>query len=155
IDQRALPGRLRFIECRSVDDVCNAISTLAVRGAPALGATGAYGVALAARVLDGKRAVRAAAARISATRPPAVYVGWGVQRALGAYEQGGADAALAEAEALAADDVARNRAIGATGVVLLDRGSRVLTHCNAGGLACVGYGTAIGVIRAAAEAGLR
>jgi methylthioribose-1-phosphate isomerase len=155
IDQRALPGRLRFIECRTVDDVCAAISTLAVRGAPALGATGAYGVALAARVLEGKRAVRAAAKRIIATRPTAVNLAWGVQRALDAYERGGADAALAEADALAVDDVARNRAIGANGLPLLERGSRVLTHCNAGGLACVGYGTAIGVIRAAAEAGLQ
>jgi methylthioribose-1-phosphate isomerase len=146
---------LRFIECSTVDDVCDAISTLAVRGAPALGATGAYGVALAARVLDGKRAVRAAAKRIAATRPTAVNLAWGVQRAFDAYERGGPDASLAEAEALAADDVARNRAIGANGVALLDRGSRVLTHCNAGGLACVGYGTAIGVIRAAAEAGLQ
>ena len=78
---------------------------------------------------------------------------WGVAHALRAYEQGGAAAALEEAEQIAADDIARNRAIGAHGAMLLANKSRVLTHCNAGSLACVGYGTALGVIRAAHEHG--
>jgi len=155
IDQRALPGRLRFVECATADDVCDAISTLAVRGAPALGATGAFGVALAAIDTVDSGAVRAAAAKLVATRPTAVNLAWGVARALDAFERGGARAAIAEAQAIAADDVSRNRALGAHGAPLLGRDARVLTHCNAGALACVGYGTALGVVRAAAEAGKR
>src|SRR5262249_12874231 len=77
----------------------------------------------------------------------------GVEHALAAYDAGGADAALAAAEALAADDVVRNRALGAHGSELIPHAARVLTHCNTGALACVGYGTALGVIRAAAEQG--
>ena len=89
-----------------------------------------------------------AAARIKATRPTAVNLAWGVDRALAA------DDPVAEAQRLAADDVERNRRLGAHGASLLPDHPRVLTHCNAGGLACAGYGTAIGVVRAAAEAGL-
>jgi methylthioribose-1-phosphate isomerase len=155
IDQRALPGSLEFLDCTTVDAVCDAMASLVVRGAPALGATGAYGVALAAQSCDDRAAVRAAAAQLVATRPTAVNLAWGVGRALDAYERGGAAAALAEAEALADEDVARNRVLGAHGAELIRDGGRVLTHCNAGALACVGYGTAIGVIRAAAEAGKR
>jgi methylthioribose-1-phosphate isomerase len=151
IDQRALPGRLRFIECRSVDALCDAIATLTVRGAPALGAAGAYGVALAAHTLRTKRQVRSAAGRIARTRPTAVNLAWGVERALDAYEHRGAAAALEEAERIADDDVRRNRAIGAHGAQLIPRESTVLTHCNTGALACVDYGTALGVIRAASE----
>jgi methylthioribose-1-phosphate isomerase len=155
IDQRALPTRLLFVECETVAEVCDAIQSMVVRGAPALGATGAYGVALAARLARGKAGVRAAAARISATRPTAVNLGWGVGRALDAYELAGPEGALAEAHRIAIADVEANRAIGRYGAELLDDGSRVMTHCNAGSLACVGYGTALGVIRAAAEAGKR
>lgn len=146
IDQRLLPGRLEFLEARTVDDLCEAIRTLAVRGAPALGVAGAMGVALAA--VTGEPA-EGAAARIVATRPTAVNLAWGVARALAA------DDPVAEAARLAADDVARNRRLGAYGAALVPEGGRVLTHCNAGALACAGYGTALGVIRAAAEAGRR
>ena len=132
VDQRALPGRLRFLECGSVREVRDAITSLAVRGAPALGATGAFGVALAARTLPDRRAVLAAAARLRAARPTAVNLAWGVDRALAAYDEGGADAALAEARRIAADDVAANRALGALGAALLPDHARVLTHCNAG-----------------------
>jgi methylthioribose-1-phosphate isomerase len=155
IDQRALPGRLTFLDCATVAEVCDAIRSLAVRGAPALGATGAYGVALAARTAKRTSDVERAAARLAGTRPTAVNLAWGVRRALDAYASSGADGALAEARRIAADDVRANRAIGRYGADLLDHGSRVLTHCNAGSLACVGYGTALGVIRAAAEAGKR
>jgi methylthioribose-1-phosphate isomerase len=151
IDQRALPQRLRFVNCRTVDDLCDAIRTLAIRGAPALGAAGAYGVALAATKHARRAQVRAAAARIARTRPTAVNLGWGVREALAAFEAGGADAALACARAIAADDVAKNRALGAFGAALIPPNARVLTHCNTGSLATVGYGTALGVIRAAAE----
>jgi methylthioribose-1-phosphate isomerase len=153
IDQRALPGRLRFVECATVGEVCRAISSLTVRGAPALGATGAFGVALAARSLRSADAMRRAAARLASTRPTAVNLAWGVERALAAWGEGGAGAALAEAERIVAEDVAGNRAMGALGASLVPEGARVLTHCNAGSLATCGYGTALGIVRAAAEAG--
>jgi methylthioribose-1-phosphate isomerase len=155
IDQRALPGRLKFVTCRTVDELCDAVATLAVRGAPALGAAGAYGVALAAHTMRTNREVRSAARRIARTRPTAVNLAWGVAHALDAFEDGGAVAALAEAERIAADDVARNRMLGEVGAALVPDGARVLTHCNTGSLACVGYGTALGVIRAAHDRGRR
>jgi methylthioribose-1-phosphate isomerase len=144
IDQRLLPGRLEFLEARTVDELCEAIRTLAIRGAPALGVAGAMGVALAA--VTGEP-VEEAAARIVATRPTAVNLAWGVAQARAAVDP------VAEAVRLAADDVDRNRRLGAHGASLVPQGGRVLTHCNAGALACAGYGTALGVIRAAAEAG--
>jgi methylthioribose-1-phosphate isomerase len=172
IDQRELPGRLGFLDCRTVGELCDAISSLAVRGAPALGAAGGYGVALgcqpaAAGGGPAEAAVKAAAVaaeRLIATRPTAVNLAWGARRFLAAAEAAagsGAAAedvgrlALEEAERLAEQDVADNRALGRHGAGLVPDGARVLTHCNAGALACVGYGTALGVIRAAAEAGKR
>jgi methylthioribose-1-phosphate isomerase len=146
IDQRRLPGELVTIECRDVDSLCDAIRTLAVRGAPALGAAGALGIALA--WVTGAD-VDAAGARLIATRPTAANLAWGVRRALAAADP------RAEALAVCAEDVERNRALGRHGSALVPEGGRVLTHCNAGALACVGYGTAVGVIRAAAEAGRR
>lgn len=146
IDQRALPGRLAFVEARTVDELCDAIRTMAVRGAPALGVAGAMGMALAS--VTGEDRLDAAA-RILATRPTAVNLAWGVARGRAAIDP------VAEAQRVAGDDVARNRRLGAHGAVLVPEGGRVLTHCNAGALACAGYGTALGVIRAAAEAGRR
>src|SRR5205085_5396312 len=104
------------------------------------------GVALAAARGE---PLEAAAERLRATRPTAVNLAWGVARALAASDP------AAEAVRIAAEDVARNRRLGAHGAELLPVGARVLTHCNAGSLACVGYGTALGVIRAAHEAGRR
>ncbi len=158
IDQRALPTRLRYLQCRTVDELCDAISTLAVRGAPALGAAGAFGVALAAATLPRAASVRAAARKLKRTRPTAVNLAWGVDRALGAFEEGGRAAALDAAQRIADDDITRNRSMGQHGAALLDRlvegrRARVLTHCNAGHLATVGYGTALGVVRAAHELG--
>jgi methylthioribose-1-phosphate isomerase len=135
---------LEFVDCRTVDEVCEAIRSLAIRGAPAIGAAGAMGVALAfvrGEDLDD------AAMRLIATRPTAVNLAWGVRRARAAGDP------VAEAVAIAQEDVDRNRAIGAHGASLIDDGARVMTHCNAGSLACVGYGTAVGVIRAAHEGG--
>jgi methylthioribose-1-phosphate isomerase len=148
VDQRQLPATLAFVECDTLPEVVAAIADLVVRGAPALGATGAFGVALAAR--DGASAdeVVAAADSLRAARPTAVNLARGVDDALAAWRAGGAHGALMCAEAIAAEDVSANRALGALGAALLRPRSRVLTHCNAGGLACVGYGTAIGVIRA-------
>jgi methylthioribose-1-phosphate isomerase len=152
VDQRRLPATLAFVDCRTVDAVVGAIRDLSVRGAPALGATGAFGVALAARAGSDVDVVSAASALRDA-RPTAVNLAWGVDAALDAWRAGGADAALTRAETIAADDVATNRALGALGAALLPPVATVLTHCNAGALACVGYGTALGVIRAAHEAG--
>jgi methylthioribose-1-phosphate isomerase len=146
IDQRRLPEELVMLDCRSVDELCAAITSLAIRGAPALGAAGAMGVALAAATGE---PLEDAARRLVATRPTAANLAWGVERALAA-----ADPAV-EAVRIAADDVARNRRLGAHGAELLAEDTRVLTHCNTGSLACVGYGTALGVVRAAHEAGRR
>ena len=145
IDQRLLPGQLVMAEITTVEQLCECIRTLAVRGAPALGAAGAMGVALA--YVRGEDTSEAAEALI-ATRPTAVNLAWGVRRALDAGDP------VAEAVRIADDDVRVNRAIGAHGASLLGQDARVLTHCNAGSLACVGYGTALGVVRAAHEQGL-
>jgi methylthioribose-1-phosphate isomerase len=153
IDQRDLPQRLRFVECATVTELVDAIRGLAVRGAPALGAAGAYGVALAAHARLRATQVRADAARLRAVRPTAVNLAHGVDHALSAFEAGGASAALEAAKAYAAADVAVNRAIGAHGAALVHEGARVLTHCNAGALATAGYGTALGIVRGAVEAG--
>jgi methylthioribose-1-phosphate isomerase len=155
LDQRELPDRVRFVECATVAELETAIRSLAVRGAPALGAAGAFGVALAASTLTTPRRVRGAAARLARARPTAVNLSWGVERALTAYAAGGAAAALAAARSIADADVKGNRALGGLGAALLGDDARVLTHCNTGSLATVGYGTALGVIRAAAESGKR
>ena len=144
IDQRRLPGKLVFIDATTVDELCDAISSLAIRGAPALGVAGAMGVALAhVRGED----LNDAAARLIATRPTAVNLAWGARQAAAAADP------VAEAQRLAADDITRNRRLGRFGADLVPQGGRVLTHCNAGGLACSGYGTAVGIIRAASEQG--
>ena len=135
-----------MLECRSVDELCAAITGLAVRGAPALGAAGAMGIALAAATGE---PLDDAARRLKATRPTAANLAWGVERAVAASDP------AEEAERIASDDVARNRRLGAHGAALLPAEARVLTHCNAGSLACVGYGTALGVVRAAHESGRR
>ena len=153
IDQRALPGRLQFVSCGDVGTLVQAIRDLVVRGAPALGAVGAFGVALAARSATNASSVRRGARRVATSRPTAVNLAWGVERALCAYEAAGAVGALQCAQEIAEADVAANRALGALGAALLPDRARVLTHCNAGSLACVGYGTALGVVRAAHEAG--
>jgi methylthioribose-1-phosphate isomerase len=146
IDQRLLPEALVFAEAATVDEVGELIADMAIRGAPALGAAGAMGVALAS--VRGEDVERAAA-RLIATRPTAVNLAWGAHRAARAADPVG------EAKRLAAEDVERNRMIGVHGGPLVPEGGRVLTHCNAGALACVGYGTALGVVRGADEQGRR
>jgi methylthioribose-1-phosphate isomerase len=146
IDQRRLPVALVMVEATTVDELCELIVTLAVRGAPALGAAGAMGVALASVRGDD---VDAAAEKLIATRPTATNLAWGVRRVLTANDP------VAEAQRVADEDVVTNRAIGASGLDVVPRDARILTHCNAGGLACVEYGTAVGVIRAAHDAGRR
>jgi len=169
IDQTLLPERLENIEVESVEQLCEAILSLQVRGAPALGAAGAYGVALAAarsaatEPADLLEEVEEAAGIIRAARPTAVNLSWGVDRVMRALDEirepATSDeiraAALAEAESIAEEDLAINRALGNIGASLLEDGDVVLTHCNAGRLACVGWGTALGVIRSAMDEGKR
>jgi len=144
VDQRALPNTLRELRIHTVPELCQAITSLAVRGAPALGVAAAYGVALAHRTgQDPHEAARA----ILATRPTAVNLRLGLETALGAPDP------LAAAHRFLEQDIARHRRLAELGAPLLPRGGRVMTHCHAGALACGGYGTALGVIRAAVEAG--
>ncbi|MEV0675285.1 S-methyl-5-thioribose-1-phosphate isomerase [Actinosynnema sp. NPDC050436] len=154
IDQTLLPDALTTLDIHTVDQLVHAIRRLAIRGAPALGVAGALGVALAAR---GGGDVRAEAARLRAARPTAVNLAWGVDRVLARLEHGPA-AVLAEAVHVLEDDVRRNRELGLRGARwLVERLGRtpvnVQTHCNAGALACVEWGTALGVVRALRDAG--
>jgi methylthioribose-1-phosphate isomerase len=145
IDQTRLPAELTVLHLRSVDELIDAIQRLAIRGAPALGAAGALGAVLAGGDAN-------AAARLKSARPTAVNLAWGVDRVL-AHP----DAPLEEALAVLAEDVAANRALSHRGADwLLDRvaaPAAVQTHCNAGALACVEWGTALGVVRAMHERG--
>ena len=151
IDQTALPGKLRILTLDTVEALVDAIRRLAVRGAPALGAAGALGVALAAVRYDGdEERIRAAAAAVRDARPTAVNLAWGVDRALGAVQKG-AGAVVAEALAVLDEDAAINRRIGRRGADLVfELGLHdvsALTHCNTGALACVEWGTALGILR--------
>jgi methylthioribose-1-phosphate isomerase len=148
VDQRAIPRELLRERAVTIDEVVNTIATLAVRGAPAIGIFGAYGVALARELHAEEHAYRAAAARIRAARPTAVNLAWAVDRVLASDR-----APLDEARAIHAEQRAVDRAIGEHGAPLMpDRGA-VLTHCNTGPLATGGSGTALGVFTAAHAAG--
>jgi methylthioribose-1-phosphate isomerase len=162
LDQRALPHREETLACRSVEEVCEAIRTLAVRGAPIIGVAAAYGVALAATIspardVGGLRAeIAAAGEALVATRPTAVNLGWAVARALRAADRAaGANGAtmdavraavLAEARAIEEEDRLACDAIGRHGLALVPPGARILTHCNTGMLCTAGIGTALGVV---------
>jgi methylthioribose-1-phosphate isomerase len=155
IDQTALPAEYRILHLRTVDDLVDAISRLAVRGAPALGAAGALGVVLATR--QGAE-VQASAERVAKARPTAVNLSWGVARALEKLDQG-AEAVLAEALAILDEDERLNRAASghAADIVLAlcdRRPLRLLSHCNAGHLATVAWGSALGVVWHLHERGL-
>jgi methylthioribose-1-phosphate isomerase len=151
LDQTRLPAAEETLTCTDVPQLIDAIRRLVVRGAPLLGVAGAFGVALAAARGDD---VPAAAAAIAAARPTAVNLGWGAARALTAWRTGGADAALAEAASIAAQDAAASAAMAAHGLALVRPGARILTHCNTGSLVSAGEGTAFAVILAAHRAGL-
>ncbi len=170
LDQRLLPDREEVLVCRSVEEVACAIEDLVVRGAPAIGCTAALGMALAARQAIGLdaaafgAALDAAHARLAATRPTAINLFWALDRMArtrAALQSEGHDvAATAEAlreEALVivVEDGEICRQLGRAGVELVPDGSRILTHCNAGALATSAYGTALGVVRAAVDAGRR
>jgi methylthioribose-1-phosphate isomerase len=150
IDQTLLPGRLEIAELRTVDDVVDAIRRLAVRGAPAIGVCGAFGVVLGLR---NGQPLDDVAGRIAAARPTAVNLGWAVARVVGAARKGGSADALAEALRIQDEDRASCLRIGEYGRAELATATRVITHCNTGRLATTGIGTALGVVYAKAEAG--
>ena len=164
IEQTLLPGEYRVIECRSIDRLATAIRRLEIRGAPALGVAGAFGIALAARTVPSgdfsacMTGIREAARLLRSTRPTAINLGWGIDRVLGALTAArtideARTVSLREAETIAREDTACCHAIGEHGAALLPNRCTVLTHCNAGALACSSWGTALGVIRSAVQAG--
>ncbi|MBM4353442.1 MAG: S-methyl-5-thioribose-1-phosphate isomerase [Deltaproteobacteria bacterium] len=167
LDQTLLPGEERWFECIGPGDVEVAIRTMRVRGAPLIGVTAAYGVALAARSLAGGSGefldgIGRVAARLAATRPTAVNLFWAIDRmkreasaVAQLPKQERAARLFAEAEAIREEDVRMCRDIGMHGAALLADGETVMTHCNAGALATAGYGSALGVFRAAVEQGKR
>lgn len=165
LDQRGLPWREDWLSFREVGPLAKAITDMVVRGAPAIGCAAAYGVALAAQGAQGEPEdflpqVRRDADRLKAARPTAVNLAWAVDRVVGAVSaafHGGVEAsrgaALDEAHAIFSEDLAACKAMGQHGLALLAERARLLTHCNAGAIATAGYGTALGVVRAAREAG--
>jgi methylthioribose-1-phosphate isomerase len=148
LDQRRLPAEEIWLDYLDAPAVAEAIRTMVVRGAPAIGVAAAFGMALAAL---GGRDLDEAAEVLKRSRPTAVNLAWAVDRMRAA----GDDAArlVEEAEAIFREDVAANMRMGRFGAELLGTDATVLTHCNAGALATGGYGTALGVIRAAVEQG--
>lgn len=172
LDQRRLPGDEQYLRLTRVEDLAVAIETLAVRGAPAIGCAAALGVALGAfefatgnleaMTSDIRERV---IPRLARTRPTAVNLFWALDRMQqvlarlesesGATGQTLREGLAAEAEAIVADDQRICRTLGRHGANLVADGARILTHCNAGALATAGYGTALGVVRAAVEAGRR
>lgn len=167
LDQRRLPVDEVYLECRDYREVAEAIRTLAVRGAPAIGIAAAFALVIGADAVpddapDSVVRIERMGAELKATRPTAVNLFWAIDRMLGvarAHAQrppAELKAALRrEAQKIYDEDVAMNRRIGAFGEPLIRDGANILTHCNAGAIATGGYGTALGVIRAAVEAGKR
>ncbi len=148
LDQTRLPEAETYVTCHTAADVAAAISTMVVRGAPAIGAAAGYGTALAAR----QGQLEAGTALIRSSRPTARDLFWAVDRVSAAARRG-PDAALEEAHRIARDSVEGCRRLGAHGALLLPDGARIVTICNTGALATVDYGTALGVVRAAHELG--
>lgn len=146
LDQTKLPSGVTYFECETYQDVIHTIKTLMVRGAPAIGVAAAFGMALAEQAGENLEKV---AEDIKAARPTAVNLFWAVDRILEAKSAG--RSALDEALLMFDEDIHTNKALGRNGAQVIDDGDTILTHCNAGALACVDYGTALGVIRAAVE----
>ncbi len=168
LDQRVLPNVKRFLTLKSTAQVVTAIKRMVIRGAPAIGVAAAFGLALGARRIKARRrdqwdkAFAKLCREMAAARPTAVNLVWAVERMerLAAAHPEAAPAELAglirrEADLMYEEDLAANRAMGQVGAQFVPDGARVLTHCNAGALATAGYGTALGVIRAAVESGKR
>lgn len=162
LDQRVLPHQLQHLYCRNAQDVAEAIKVLAVRGAPAIGIAGAFGVVLAAHAESadtGQQVLEAILPRLlilENARPTAINLRWAVQRMQHKLSTLGADwreGIEKEALAIQAEDLAANHLMGRLGAMCLPEGARVLTHCNTGSLATAGFGTALGVIRAGVALG--
>ena len=166
IDQTKLPTEEAYVTCTTYDEVANAIKTMIVRGAPAIGVAAAMGVALGIR--DSQAANYAPLQRdfdhicdvLAATRPTAVNLFWAIRRMRTKFEEVSSQPIaqikqdlITEAQRMMLEDIAANEAMGKHGAVLLPASGGILTHCNAGALATCGYGTALGVIRAAVESG--
>ena len=144
IDQRKLPDELTYVYCNTYQDVINAIKNMTVRGAPAIGVSAAFAMALAD--IEGVD-LNKASEDIKNARPTAVNLFWAVDRVYNS------DNPLKEALKMYEEDMKTNRSIGKNGSKIIDDGDTILTHCNAGALACVDYGTALGVIRTAYSEG--
>lgn len=163
IDQTRLPRETVYVTCKNYEEVASAITTMIVRGAPAIGVTAAMGVALGALQADDaslRETFPVILERLANTRPTAVNLFWALDRMRGVYESVAAEPVEAirvrlveEARRIKLEDIAINQAMGRFGAELIPDGATVLTHCNAGALATAGYGTALGVIRAAVSAG--
>lgn len=166
IDQKVLPHKEKYLTCRSYTEVITAINDMTIRGAPAIGVAAAMGIALGMQNQDvsSKEALKNSFYGIcdefSKTRPTAVNLFWAINRMKRCFEKrlkSDIDtikiALVAEAIKICEEDVAINRQIGLHGRSFIEDGDNILTHCNAGALATAGYGTALGVIRAACEAG--
>ncbi len=163
IDQTKLPRLTEFVTCTNYEQVAEAIRSMVIRGAPAIGVAAAMGVAIGMTQADPERLDEEFAnicAVLGATRPTAVNLFWGIERMKRKYASlkgqsaaGIATALVAEAKLIREEDIEINRAMGRHGAPLIPDGRTVLTHCNAGALATAGYGTALGVIRAAIESG--
>ena len=164
IDQTKLPNELVFVKYTDFNDVANAIRTLVVRGAPAIGVSGAFGLALAvlqssSETLDGLLSDLENAKKILFdTRPTAVNLSWGLEKIMDVAKQGKTvseirDTVIAKAKQMAEEDINTNKKIGKNGAELFQDDDTIMTHCNAGALATVAYGTALGVIRATKESG--
>ncbi len=164
IDQTKLPNELVFVEYDNFNQVANAIKTLVVRGAPAIGVSGAFGLALA--VLQSKATSKEelltdledARKILFATRPTAVNLGWGLEQIMSVAKIGETidlikESVISKAKKMADDDIDINKSMGKNGSVLFENNDTIMTHCNAGALATVAYGTALGVIRATRESG--
>lgn len=164
IDQTALPTRFTYVHYRHPEGVAAAIRTMVVRGAPAIGVAAAMGLALAARrskttrLPDLIREMESSAALLRSTRPTAVNLFWGIDRVLRKASAAKSvkeakESVVQEVRAMEEEDIEANRRLGKVGADLIQDGDTVLTQCNAGALATVGYGTALGVVRAAVEQG--
>jgi len=164
IDQTALPARLTYVRYTRPEQVADAIRTMVVRGAPAIGVAAAMGLALAAvrsratRLPDLMQEMETSAAILRNTRPTAVNLFWGIDRVMRKAASAptvreAKEAIFTEVKAMEEEDIEVNRRLGKQGADLIGNGDTVLTQCNAGALATVGYGTALGVVRAAVEQG--
>ncbi len=153
LDQRRLPHQATEVRCHSCADVSRAIAAMVIRGAPAIGIAAAFGAVLAYRQAESPEQRDVLLADLRRARPTAVNLAWALER-IAALDTDDALLVEREAAAIAAEDLAANRAMGELGAGLLEPGCGVLTHCNTGSLATGGFGTALGVIRRAWERGL-